>query len=53
LTGSTWTMEQVPGFTGGFEPLARIPGTSSALLNASVKTGTPPTQKPTIFRFDL
>jgi len=53
LTGSTWTSEQVPGFSGGFGGVTRIPGTTSFLLNAAVETGNPGTVKPTIFRFDL
>jgi hypothetical protein len=53
LTGSTWTSERVPGFTGGFGPVARIPGTTSFLLSAGVETGSSATEKPTIFRFDL
>ena len=53
LTGSTWTAEQVPAFTGGFGGVTRMPGTTSFLLNAGVETGSPSTEKPTIFRFDL
>lgn len=53
LTGSTWTSEQVPDFTGGYAGVVRIPGTTSFLLSAGVETGTPATEKPTIFRFDL
>jgi hypothetical protein len=53
LTGSTWTSEQVPGFTGGFGGVTRIPGTTSFLLSAGVETGSSSTEKPTIFRFDL
>lgn len=53
LTGSTWTPEQVPGFTGGIGGLTRIPGTTSFLLNAGAETGGSSTIKPTIFRFDL
>jgi hypothetical protein len=53
LTGSTWTEEHVPGFTGGYGGVTRIPGTTSFLLNAGVETGSPATEKPTVFRFDL
>jgi hypothetical protein len=53
LTGSTWTAEQVPGFTGDFGGVTRIPGTTSFLLDAGVETGSSSTEKPTIFRFDL
>ena len=53
LTGSTWTAEQVPAFTGGFGDVTRIPGTTSFLLNAGVEAGGSSTVKPTIFRFDL
>jgi len=53
VTGSAWTYEQVPAFTGGFGGVTRIPGTTSFLLNAGVETGSPATEKPTIFRFDL
>jgi len=53
LDGSTWTDETVPGFTGGFGGVTRIPGTASFLISASVLTGKPATQKPTLFRFDL
>jgi hypothetical protein len=53
FTGSTWTAEQVPGFTGGYGGVTRIPGTKSFLLNAGVETGRSSTEKPTIFRFDL
>jgi hypothetical protein len=53
LTGSTWTAEQVPGFTGDFGDVTRIPGTTSFLLDAGVETGSSTTQRPTIFRFDL
>ncbi len=53
LTGTTWTTEQVPGFDGGFGGVARIPGTTSFLLAAGVETGTPATERPTVFRFDL
>ncbi len=52
LTGGTWTTERVPGFTGGYSGVTRIPGTTSFLLSAGVATGTPATEKPTIFRFD-
>ncbi|HEY7264049.1 MAG TPA: hypothetical protein VH589_21520 [Trebonia sp.] len=50
LTGSTWTMEQVPAFSGSFGGVTRIPGTTSALLSAGVDAGG---TRPTIFRFDL
>jgi hypothetical protein len=53
LTGSTWTPEQVPAFTGGYGGVTRIPGTTSFLLNAGAETGGSSIQKPTIFRFDL
>ena len=53
LTGSTWTTEQVPGFTGSFGGVTRIPGTTSFLLNAGVEAAGSSTEKPTIFRFDL
>lgn len=53
LTGTTWTTEQLPAFTGGFGDMARIPGTTSSLLAAGVETGTPATERPTVFRFDL
>jgi hypothetical protein len=53
FTGSKWTNEQVPGFSGCFRSVTRIPGTSSFLLNAGVETGSNSTEKPTIFRFDL
>jgi len=53
LTGSTWTNEQLPGFNGSFEPMTRIPGTTSALLNAGVAPAGTTTERPTIFRFDL
>jgi len=53
LTGSTWTMEQVPGFTGGINGVTRIPGTTSALLSAGAAPAGTSTQRPTIFRFDL
>ena len=52
LTGSTWTDEQVPGFTGGFGFPVRIPGTTSFLLPASVEVSSGAV-KPTIFRFNL
>lgn len=53
LTGRSWTSEQVPGFTGGYASVVRIPSTTSFLLSAAVETGKPATEKPTIFRFDL
>jgi hypothetical protein len=53
LTGSTWTTEEVPGFTGDFGDVTRIPGTTSFLLDAGVETGSSSIQRPTIFRFDL
>ena len=53
LAGSTWATEQVPGFTGGFGGVTRIPGTTSFLLNAGVEAAGSSTEKPTIFRFDL
>jgi hypothetical protein len=54
LTGSKWTNEQVPEFTGGYGPgVVRIPGTTSFLLSAAAETGKSSTVKPTIFRFDL
>jgi hypothetical protein len=51
VSGTTWTIEDVPGFTGDYGDVTRIPGTTSFLLNAGVGTGG--TVKPTIFRFDL
>jgi hypothetical protein len=53
LTGTKWTMEQVPGFTGGFGDVTRIPGTTSFLLDAGVEASGSSIQKPTMFRFDL
>lgn len=53
LTGSKWTAEQVPAFTGGSGGVTRIPGTTSFLLVAGVETGNSSTERPTIFRFDL
>lgn len=53
LTASAWTVEQVPGFTGDFGAVTRIPGTTSFLLDAGVETGSSSTEKPTIFQFDL
>ena len=53
LTGTTWTNVQVPGFTGSFVGVTRIPGTTSFLMSAGVETGGSSTEKPTIFRFDL
>jgi hypothetical protein len=53
LTGSTWTNEQVPGFTGSFGGVTHIPGTTSFLMSAGVETASSSTEKPTIFRFDL
>jgi hypothetical protein len=53
LTGSNWTAEQVPAFTGGYGGVTRIPVTTSFLLNAGVETGLSSSEKPTIFRFDL
>jgi hypothetical protein len=53
LTGSAWTSEQVPAFTGGYGGVTRIPGTTSFLLNAGVEAAGSSTEKPTIFRFDL
>jgi hypothetical protein len=52
-TGSTWTAEELSGFTGGYGGVTRIPGTTSFLLDAGVETGGSSTQRPTIFRFDL
>ena len=52
-TAGAWTAEQVPGFTGDFGDVTRIPGTTSFLLDAGVQTGTSSTDRPTIFRFDL
>ena len=51
LTASTWTTEQVPGFTGGFGGVTRKPGTTSFLLNAGVGAAGSSTQKPTTLRF--
>jgi hypothetical protein len=53
LSGSTWTAEEVPGFTGGYGGVTRIPGTTSFLLNAGVEASGSSTERPTIFRFDL
>jgi hypothetical protein len=53
LSGSRWTTEEVPGFTGDFGGVTRIPGTTSFLLNAGVEASGSSTVKPTIFRFDL
>jgi hypothetical protein len=53
LTGSKWTMEQVPGFSGGFGGVTRIPGTTSFLLDAGVQASGSSIEKPTMFRFDL
>jgi hypothetical protein len=53
VTGNTWTTEEVPGFSGDFGGVTRIPGTTSFLLNAGVEAGGSATVKPTIFRFDL
>ena len=53
LTGSTWTTEDLPGFSGDYGGLTRIPGTTSALLNAGVGGSSSSSVKPTIFRFDL
>jgi hypothetical protein len=53
LTGSTWTAEQVPPFTGGYGPVTQIPGTTSSLLNAGVQASGSSNPEPTIFRFDL
>jgi len=52
VSGTTWTIEDVPGFTGDYGYVTRIPGTTSFLLNAGVGTSAA-TVKPTIFRFDL
>ena len=52
-TGSTWTTERLPPFTGGYGPVTRIPGTTSSLLNAGVQASGSSTTQPTIFRFDL
>jgi len=53
LSGSRWTTEEVPGFTGSFGGVTRIPGTTSFLLNAGVEASGSSTVKPTIFRFNL
>jgi hypothetical protein len=53
LTGSTWTTEELPGFTGDYGDVTRIPGTTSFLLNAGVEAGSSSIQRPMIFRFDL
>jgi hypothetical protein len=52
LTGSTWTNEQVPEFSGGSGFVVRIPGTTSFLMPASVEVSSGAV-KPTIFRFNL
>jgi hypothetical protein len=53
LTGSAWTTEDVPGFTGGYAGVTRIPGTRSFLLPAGVEAGSSSVSRPTVFRFDL
>jgi hypothetical protein len=53
LSGTRWTSEDVPGFSGDFGDVARIQGTTSFLLNAGVQVSGSSTAKPTIFRFDL
>jgi hypothetical protein len=53
LTGSTWTAEQVPAFSGASGGVTRIPGTTSFLVDAGVEASSSTTEKPTIFRFDL
>ena len=51
LTGSTWTAEQVPGFTGFIGNVTWIPGTPYFLMNAGAETGSSSVEEPTIFRF--
>jgi hypothetical protein len=53
LTGSTWTTEELPGFSGGYGNVIPIPGTTSFLLPAGVETGSSSIERPTIFRFDF
>jgi hypothetical protein len=53
LSGSTWTNEEIPAFTGGSGDVTRIPGTTSFLLTAGVEVSGSSTEKPTLFRFDL
>lgn len=53
LTGSTWTAEQVPAFSGASGGVTQIPGTTSFLMDAGVEASGSTTEKPTIFRFDL
>jgi hypothetical protein len=45
LTGSTWAMEQVPSFSGGYGGVTRIPGTTSFLQPAGLATGSSSTEK--------
>ncbi len=52
-SGSKWTAEDVPGFSGDFGDLTRIQGTTSFLLNAGVEASGSSNAKPTLFRFDL
>jgi hypothetical protein len=53
LTGSTWTNEQVPSFSGDWGGVTRIPGTTSFLMSGGVAASNSAPVKPTIFRFDL
>jgi hypothetical protein len=41
LSGSTWTTEEVPGFTGGYGGVPRMPGTTFFLLNAGWRLAAP------------
>jgi hypothetical protein len=53
LTGSTWTDEVVPSFTGDYGDVTRIPGTPWFLLTAGVEASGSSIVKPTIFQFDF
>jgi hypothetical protein len=53
VTGSTWTTEQVPGYTGSIGFVTPVPRSTSFVMNAGVETGSSSTEMPTIFRFDL
>lgn len=53
LTGSKWTTEAVPGFTGDLGDVTQIRGTTSFLMGGGVASSDTTPTKPTIFRFDL
>jgi hypothetical protein len=53
LTARTWTHEQLPVYNGTLGDVVHVPATTSSLLNAAALSGSPSTEKPTIFRFDL